>query len=201
MWLLNGSNDLSDTRRVKLGAVKISHWKSLLLASFAAAAMALPVAGCTSDGQSAAHQSGSQTSSSRQDGCRFATAAEIAEASGIAVDESTDNSVVGMEHPGCFYTDAPVNTDYHLAVGVDLYGSDIDAQISRVRADPQGVGQDVPGLGQRAIYGTVPGQSGGWLYVKADSAHGFSVALARDNDQRERSVAVAKVILPRIQSS
>jgi hypothetical protein len=179
-----------------------SCWMWLVVAPVAAAVIAPSLAACSGH-PSAAHQSSSQTSSSTQDGCRFATAAEIAVASGMPITQSTDNGVMRRKQPGCEYTDIPPSGNARSAVEVNIYGSLWDAQMARIEADPQAVVHDVPGLGQQAKYVTVtnPGQEGGELYVKADSAHGFSIQMSEPYEtQQEREVAVAKLILPRIQN-
>ena len=172
------------------------NYKRLLVPSVAAVLIASAVGACS---QSPTQQSGSQPSSPKQAGCGVATAAEIAEASGMPIRQSTDNSVVGWTEPGCYYTDTAFRDNPHAAVVVKLYGDTWDAFAAKIEADPQDIVQNVPGLGQQAKYVTVTHQPDGLLLVKANPTQGFSIKLSSDTDNpQQREVAVAKLILPRI---
>jgi hypothetical protein len=131
----------------------------------------------------------------------MATAAEIATASGMTINFRTDNKQAGWNAPGCTYSDAQGPEDTHSAVVVKLYGDQGDATIAKVGSDPQAIVQDVPNLGERAQYVTAAHQPDGELFVKADQAHAFSIKLTSEtSDPEQREVAIAKLLLPRLQS-
>jgi hypothetical protein len=177
------------------------HHRKWLIVPSVAAALLTSLAACSHPSDTA--RSSRSTSVSEQDGCRFATADEIAEASGIPVKQSTDMATVHMNNPGCYYTDAPLTSKQpRAAVTLQLFGDLWDAEMAKIAADPHAVVEDVPGLGQQAKYVTAtnPAQHQGQLWVKANSTQGFSVGLSAENNNQQPEVAVAKLVLSRIEN-
>jgi hypothetical protein len=135
-----------------------------------------------------------------KDPCSMATPAEIATASGMTINFSTDNKQTGRRMPGCTYSDAERPENIHSLVVVSLVGDQGDALIARTEANPQEIVQDVPNLGERAIYVTTARQPDGDLFVKVDQAHAFDIKLTSETTNPEpREIAVAKLLLPRLQ--
>jgi hypothetical protein len=137
-----------------------------------------------------------------QDNCRLATAAEVAEASGLRVKQAKDLGPSGdREGPGCYYADDVMNAN--SAVMIHLFDEEtFDNKISRITADPEAKVQDVPGLGQDAKYVTAtnPGQYGGELFVEATSTHWFSVRTSQESreDSLNSEIPVARLLLSRM---
>lgn len=167
-----------------------------------AAIIAGAVISCSNDKSSTPAATPPSSGTSPQDSCRFATAAEIAQASGLPVAQAKDlGPTGGAQGPGCYYADTFTN-NMQTAVVVGLLNSNIDDRMSKIRTDPQGTVRDVPGLGLQAKFWTSSntGQYGGYLFVKANADRGFSVHTSQESreDSLKTEVAVAKVLVPRI---
>jgi len=144
---------------------------------------------------------GSTSGSASHDSCRFATPADIAQASGLPVTQA--RPLTDREGEGCYYVDNSDFNDVNYGVKVHLAsGAKFDEDMSKIHADRQVVVRDVPDLGQQAAFITAanPGQYGGELYVKASAAQAFTVRTTQESheDAFNSELAIAKLLIPRM---
>ena len=184
--------------------------KTLVGVAAAGAMFVVLLSGCSnqlSDGTSGTTASrapvaaSSSQAPSSQDNCRFATAAEIAQASGLPVTQARNLNSATYPGPTCYYTDNV--TDPRSAVAVSLLDAKtLDDVMSRTGNDSTSIVRDVQGVGQQAEYitSTNAGQYGGDLVVKVNADHGFSVRTSQESrdDSLKTEEAVADLIVPRM---
>jgi hypothetical protein len=147
-------------------------------------ATALSVCACGS-GQNGAAPGGVTTTSaaSSSSGCRFASLAEMSSATKLSLSQTEDRGRVGCLYKG--------TNGY---VKLQLFStSDWDAKVNEQAGGAGSTVENVPGLGVEA------NRISPDLFIKTDSQTSFKV-LVSPSQGEDDEIAVAKVLLPRIQA-
>jgi hypothetical protein len=128
------------------------------------------------------------------DGCRFASPQEISAAAGVSVVKEIDRGV-----SGCTYKNGDEASGTEVSVET-FDASDFDRDPTHKSGSTEVA--DVSELGVEAKYLTTQHQGvrSARLIVKADAVHAFMVEIVPTGD-RTQEISVAKLLLPRVQSS
>jgi hypothetical protein len=129
-------------------------------------------------------------------GCRLASPEEISGAAGVTVTRTLDRGT-----SGCTYDNGGDASGTGTSVRVDtLEASAYDLDVTKWSANADA--EDVSDLGVQAKYFVFQHQGvrTAVLMVKADAAHAFTVDIFPTTD-RTSAIAVAKLLLPRVQNA
>jgi hypothetical protein len=148
-------------------------------------AIALSVCACTSKHSGALTGRGATTTSaiSANSGCRFASLPELSSATKLSLTQTEDRGSAG-----CLYRGG----EGYVKLGL-FATSDWDAQLNEQSRGANSHIEDVAGMGAEAK------RISPTLFVRADSRMSFRV-LVSPSQSLDDEIAVAKVVLPRVQA-